>query len=113
MPELLDPLPIGQIRLDTVAEPTLRRFFDAFRLEVHNDDRVGIVECQVTLTGGAGPRHSANERTRSSITAAGTMILPTSVVPPVGFEPTATALLGGLPLPLGYEGRGQENGRGE
>src|SRR5699024_1520613 len=27
-----------------------------------------------------------------------------AVVPPVGFEPTLVTLLGGLPLPLGYEG---------
>lgn len=45
--------------------------------------------------GGAPPLDGAQQRTR----AAGH-----EAVPPVGLEPTLVTLLGGLPLPLGYEG---------
>lgn len=49
--ELLDRLPVGELRLEAASESILRRIFEAFRLEVAYDRRTNRAECQVIISG--------------------------------------------------------------
>jgi hypothetical protein len=47
--ELLDVLPAGAVALEAVSEPTLRRLFAAFQLQVRYDKHANWATLQVTL----------------------------------------------------------------
>ncbi|XVQ15111.1 recombinase family protein [Spirillospora sp. CA-255316] len=49
-PTLLDEIPAGSIDLGRVPEATLRKLFEAFRLEMRYDRKTNKVRCQVTVT---------------------------------------------------------------
>jgi site-specific DNA recombinase len=48
--KLLDRLPVGELHLEAATESTLRRIFDAFRLEIAYDRHTNRAECQVMLS---------------------------------------------------------------
>lgn len=49
-PQLLHRLPLGEPDLANLPEPTLRRLFEAFRLQIHYDKRTNTATCHLTLT---------------------------------------------------------------
>ncbi len=53
--ELLDLLPMTSVELAEVAEPPLRRLFEAFRLQVRYDKPSNLVVCRVVLHEDSAP----------------------------------------------------------
>lgn len=62
-PDLLDTLPMGEVRIEELPEDTARRLFEALRLELPYCKDTNQVKCTVTLAGTTLPatRHAAHE----------------------------------------------------
>ncbi len=91
---LVDALPVGRCELAALPDATRRRMFEAFRLQLHYDERTHSVRCQVTLTsetidGAAWAAGAARRAVRPDENA-----VPICVVPPAGLEPAAKRLEG-------------------